>query len=131
MTHLVGFTLEKAVELISDTLRKDGFRILTRIDLHERVKEKTGKVIHPIVVLGVLNPQRIFESMSLHSEITERFFRTLIIRCLPSGQDLPTGEVSVEISKPEMEKFSLSSLSSETDDVLQRSLARIESGWAA
>jgi hypothetical protein len=130
MTQLVGCSVEKAVDLISDALKRDGFRILTRINLHERVKEKTGKVIHPIVVLGVLNPQRIFESIVFNSEISELYFRTLVIR------DLLSQGISVEISQPvlvaeELENLSVSHPFTETDQVLQRSLARVGSDLAA
>lgn len=107
MTQLVGYSLEKAVELIADCLRMDGFRIFTRINLHERVKEKTGKDIYPIIVLGVLKPNQAIKNMFF------RALRTLMIR------DLADQGVSVEISQIE------------TDQVLYQSLTRIESELAA
>ena len=49
-------TVDHAVERVTKALGEEGFGILTRIDMHTKIKEKTGKDIVPTVILGACNP---------------------------------------------------------------------------
>ena len=57
-----GFTKElnmpftKAVEAVIEELKKEGFGILSRIDVKEKFKEKLGIDFKEYVILGACNP---------------------------------------------------------------------------
>jgi len=57
-----GFTkelklpFEEVIAVVTEELKKEGFGILTRIDVQEKFKEKLGIDFKKYVILGVCNP---------------------------------------------------------------------------
>lgn len=57
-----GFTkemdvpFEEVVEVVTEELKKEGFGILTKIDVKEKLKEKLGVDFKKYVILGACNP---------------------------------------------------------------------------
>ena len=52
----ISATVDQAIERATKALGAEGFGVLTRIDMHSKIKEKTGKEIIPTVILGACNP---------------------------------------------------------------------------
>lgn len=55
-TKEVDVSVEEAIDTVCDELKKEGFGILTRIDAHEKFKEKLGIDFKKYVILGGCNP---------------------------------------------------------------------------
>lgn len=70
-----GFTKEvnsnfpKTVDIVTEALKKEGFGILTKIDLKEKFKEKLGIDFKNYVILGACNPKKAYEAVSLEENI--------------------------------------------------------------
>ena len=47
---------EEALERVADALKAEGFGVLTRIDIHEKLKEKLGVDFKKYVILGACHP---------------------------------------------------------------------------
>ncbi len=62
MKQTVAGTLAEVTERITSAIKREGFGVLTRIDLHEKFKEKLGKDVAPVVILGACNPQLAYEA---------------------------------------------------------------------
>ena len=52
----IDISFEKAVELVTEELKKEGFGILTQIDVKEKFKEKLNIDFKKYVILGACNP---------------------------------------------------------------------------
>ena len=52
----VDMSFEEAVAIVSDELKKEGFGILTTIDVKDKFKEKLGIDFKKYVILGACNP---------------------------------------------------------------------------
>jgi uncharacterized protein (DUF302 family) len=52
----VDVEFEEVIELVSDELKKEGFGILTKIDVRDKFKEKLGIDFKKYVILGACNP---------------------------------------------------------------------------
>ena len=52
----IDFSFDKAVEMVTEELKKKGFGILTKIDVKEKFKEKLGIDFKNYVILGACNP---------------------------------------------------------------------------
>jgi len=70
-----GFTkeltmpFEKAVEAVSEALKKEGFGILTKIDIKEKFKEKLGVDFKKYVILGACNPANAHKAILAEENI--------------------------------------------------------------
>lgn len=89
----VNLAPEEAVTKITPLLQKVGFGILTRIDFHLKMKEKLGKDIPPVIILGACNPQLAFDAYQVMTDITSLIPCNVVIR------EIKPGRVSVEIAK--------------------------------
>jgi hypothetical protein len=87
-------TVGDAIERITQALKQEGFGVLTRIDMHDKFKEKLGKEVPAIIILGACNPQLAFEAYSRAPDVTS------LLPCNAVVRDLGQGRVSVELAKP-------------------------------
>ena len=55
-TKEINKSFDETVDLVSDELQKEGFGILTKIDVKDKFKEKLGIDFKKYVILGACNP---------------------------------------------------------------------------
>jgi len=55
-TKEIDKSFEETVEMVSEELKKEGFGILTKIDVKDKFKEKLGVAFKKYVILGACNP---------------------------------------------------------------------------
>lgn len=65
----VSLTYEQAIEKVTEELKKEGFGVLTTIDLKETLKKKLDVDIPRYIILGACNPQFAHKATSLEDEI--------------------------------------------------------------
>lgn len=87
-------TVEQVIERVTQALQNEGFGVLTRIDLHVKIKEKLGKDISPAVILGACNPGLAYEAYTANSDVAS------LLPCNAVIRELAPGRVSVELAKP-------------------------------
>ncbi len=68
-TKEVNVSFEKAVEAVTEELKKEGFGILTRIDVKEKFKEKLGIDFKNYVILGACNPASAHKAIAAEENI--------------------------------------------------------------
>ncbi len=86
----VSMPFEKVLEKTQEALKKEGFGVLTRIDVKATLKEKLGVDFSPFVILGACNPSLAHKALSLEPEIG------LMLPCNVVVRDLGEGKVRVE-----------------------------------
>ena len=59
----VDLPFHQAIERIIETLKEEGFGVLSRIDVHEKMKEKLGVDFGNYVILGACNPPIAYRSL--------------------------------------------------------------------
>jgi uncharacterized protein (DUF302 family) len=73
MTYYIAATLalpiEEAIERVEAALGREGFGVLTRIDLSKTLKEKIGASFRPYVILGACNPKLAFEALQIEEKV--------------------------------------------------------------
>ncbi len=120
----LAMSVEQAIAKITQTLQAEGFGILTRIDFHTRMKEKLGKDMKPLVILGACNPQLAFEAYSRNADVTS------LLPCNAVVRELENGKVSVELAKPTammtmLGDKNLIALAADADQRMQKALDAI------
>ncbi|MDA3941059.1 MAG: DUF302 domain-containing protein [Spirochaetia bacterium] len=59
-------TVEKKV---TEELKKEGFGVLTKIDIKEKFKEKLGIEYHKYIILGACNPPEALKALEVEDNI--------------------------------------------------------------
>ncbi|MEJ2086335.1 MAG: DUF302 domain-containing protein [Acidobacteriota bacterium] len=88
-----GFS--EAVERTVEALKAEGFGILTRIDVHEALKEKIDVDFRPYTILGACNPPLAHRALSAVPEVG------LMLPCNVTVEDRPGGGSIVRIANPD------------------------------
>lgn len=117
-------TLENAIERVIKALGEEGFGILTRIDMHSKIKEKTGKEIVPTVILGSCNPNLAYEAYCANSDVAS------LLPCNAVIREIKPGTISVELAAPSglmriLGDAKLTGLAREADAHIERALAKV------
>lgn len=60
---------EEAIPKVTDALKKEGFGILTEINVKETIKKKLDKEFPKYIILGACNPQLAYQSLTSETEI--------------------------------------------------------------
>ena len=120
----ISDNIESAIERVTKALSEEGFGILTRIDMHSKIKEKTGKEIIPTVILGACNPNLAYEAYTANSDVAS------LLPCNAVVREIASGKVSVEFAKPSgMMKIlgdaNLTALASVADASIESALAKV------
>lgn len=87
-------TFDNAIERATKALAAEGFGILTRIDMHSKIKDKTGKDIIPTVILGACNPMLAYEAYTANSDVAS------LLPCNAVIREVAVGRQSIEFAKP-------------------------------
>ena len=65
----VPLTVEDAEARLREELGKQGFGVLVRIDLAEKLREKLGVAMEPYVILGACNPPNAHKAVAAEPDI--------------------------------------------------------------
>lgn len=118
----IADTVDHAIERATKALGAEGFGILTRIDMHSKIKEKTGKEIIPTVILGACNPMLAYEAYTANSDVAS------LLPCNAVIREIAPGKISLEFAKPTammqiLGDAGLTKLAREADARIERALA--------
>jgi uncharacterized protein (DUF302 family) len=65
----VDLTYEQAIEKVTEELKKEGFGVLTTIDVKDTLKKKLNVDIPKYVILGACNPPFAHQSLQVEEEL--------------------------------------------------------------
>ena len=68
-SKIVNLTFDGAIQKVTDELKKEGFGILTEIDVMATFKKKLDIDFRPYRILGACNPPFAYESLKLEEQI--------------------------------------------------------------
>ena len=84
--RVVQYPFDKTITLVSEALNKEGFGILTQINLTQKLKEKLGVDFCNYVILGACNPSLAFKALQVEDKIGVMLPCSVIIQDKGSGQ---------------------------------------------
>jgi uncharacterized protein (DUF302 family) len=87
--------VEIALDRLSESLKREGFGVLTSIDVKATMKEKLGQDFRPYYILGACNPPLAHRALSADSSIG------LMLPCNITLEERRNGGSLVRIANPE------------------------------
>jgi len=64
-----SLTFDEAVEKVTGELNKEGFGVLSEIDIHDKLKEKLNVDFRKYRILGACNPPNAYKALQHESKI--------------------------------------------------------------
>ena len=90
MSYYLGRTLpiafDKVVARTMEALKKEGFGVLTEIDVKETLKKKIGVDFPNYKILGACNPALAYEALKLENKVGTMLPCNVVVRDAGNGQ---------------------------------------------
>ena len=90
----VALPFDEAVERVKAELKKDGFGVLTEIDVRKTLQEKLGVAFRPYRILGACNAPNAYQALLAEDKIGT------MLPCSVIVQELGPGRVEVAAIDP-------------------------------
>jgi len=122
-SRTVPLTYERAIERVTEELKKEGFGVLTTIDVKETLKKKLDVDFHKYVILGACNPPFAHQTLQADDQMG------LLLPCNVVVQE-KDGQTSVSVFDPMvmlkvMENEAIRPVAEEVQRRLQRVLQNV------
>ena len=119
----VGSGFDAAVSRVTEALAKEGFGVLTEIDVAATLKKKLGLDLPPYRILGACNPQFAHQAIELEPQIGALLPCNVVVR-----ED--KGKTRVEIMDPQavlqlVERPEIEGIAAEVRKRLERVIATL------
>ena len=90
----LALTFDEAIEMVKAELKKEGFGVLTEIDVKRTLHEKLGVEFRPYRILGACNPPFAYKALMTEDKIGT------MLPCNVIVQELAPGRVEVAAIDP-------------------------------
>ena len=93
-TKTVALSFDETLAKLTDELKKEGFGILTEIDVKDTLKEKLNVDFRRYKILGTCNPPFAYQALQAEDKIG------ILLPCNVIIQDIDDGQVEVSAIDP-------------------------------
>ena len=124
LSKKISASFEETIERVTEELRKEGFGIITSIDLKETFRRKLNQEFRNYVILGACNPRYAYEALIAENKTG------VFLPCNVVIQQHENGDVEVSILNPEdimhhVDNLDLKTFGMEIKEAMQTVLNRL------
>ena len=122
ITKKISTDFDQAVQLVTESLKKEGFGILTEINLQEKLKEKLNIDFRKYKILGACNPAYAYKAIQQEDKIGTMLPCSVIIQELENNE-IEVAAVDPVASMMAIENPDLAGIAKEIKEKLERAIA--------
>src|ERR1035437_2714075 len=120
----ISTDFDQAVLLVTESLKKEGFGVLTEINLQEKLKEKLNVDFRKYKILGACNPAYAYKAIQMEDKVGT------MLPCSVIVQELGNNEIEVAAIDPiasmmAIENPGLAGIAAEVKEKLERVIASL------
>lgn len=86
LVRTLSLSYAEALERVPAALKKEGFGVLTTIDVRATLKEKIGADVPPYTILGACNPKMAHRALTIDPTVGVNLPCNVVVRELSPGQ---------------------------------------------
>lgn len=121
---LKGISYEDAIVKVTEELKKEGFGIITEIDVKETFKKKLDLDFRNYKILGACNPGFAHKAIEAESRIGAFLPCNVIVQEIVTG-DIEVSAVDPEASMSSVENPNLGSIAGEVRDKMKKVISSL------
>lgn len=116
INKIISTDFDSAIQKVTDQLKKEGFGILTEIDVQETLKKKINVDFRRYKILGACNPPNAYKAL------TSEPYIGLMLPCNVVVQETEDGKIDISAVNPQvsMQAVNNSELASIAGDIRDR-----------
>lgn len=115
------YSFEQAIEKITEALKKEGFGVLSEIDIHDKLKEKLDVDFKKYKILGACNPPSAYKALQIEDKIGTLLPCNVIVQEL-GPNNVEVAAINPVVSMKVVENKELDDLAIKIKDKLERVL---------
>lgn len=116
---------DDVVKLVRESLKNEGFGVLTEIDIHEKLKEKLNVDFRKYKILGACNPPYAYKALQKEDKIGTMLPCNVIIQELDNN-DIEVAAVDPVASMQAVKNEELAYIATEIKEKLMRVISSLE-----
>jgi len=120
----ISTDFDQAVQLVTESLKKEGFGVLTEINLQEKLKEKLNVDFRKYKILGACNPAYAYKAIQQEDKIGTMLPYSVIVQELDNNE-IEVAAVDPVASMMAIENPALAGIAKEIKEKLERAIAAL------
>ena len=120
----IEIDFEEAINKTTEELKKEGFGVLTRIDIDKKLKEKLNVDFRKYAILGACNPDFAYKALQHEDKIGTMLPCSVIVQEMENGK-IEVAAVDPLASMQAVENANLESIANEVKDKLTHAISMI------
>ncbi|MGE5354454.1 MAG: DUF302 domain-containing protein [Acidobacteriota bacterium] len=123
-TRVVNLSFDEAITRVTEELKKEGFGVLTEIDVKETLKKKLDVDFRKYKILGACNPPFAYKALQEDDKIGTMLPCNIIVQETSDGKT-EVSSINPRVSMQTVQNENLESVAAEVADKLRRVLESV------
>jgi uncharacterized protein (DUF302 family) len=120
----INTSFDEAINRVTETLKTEGFGVISEIRMHDKLKEKLGVDFKKYTILGACNPGYAYKALQVEDKIGTLLPCNLIVQELTGGK-IEVAAVNPIASMMAVNNPELNGIAKEVTDKLQDVISRL------
>src|SRR5680860_441811 len=124
ISKIIKTDFDQAIQLVTESLKKEGFGVLSEINLQKKLKKKLNVDFRKYKILGACNPEYAYKAIQMEDKIGTMLPCSVIVQEL-NNNEIEVAAVDPVASMMAIENSGLVGIAGEIKEKLERAIASL------